>query len=87
MRENRPGVFDLPIGVSIKCVEQDEYGCYGCAFNIDRAMFSRRCNAPEGLICGHHRNDKKDIIFKLVKYQEMPVDIKTVHEIPWEVEE
>jgi uncharacterized CHY-type Zn-finger protein len=76
MNNNRPRIFDLPIGVAIKCIEQDKYGCYGCDFNLDGAMFSRKCNAPEGLICGHYRNE-------LVKYQEISVDIKTLHETSW----
>jgi hypothetical protein len=80
--------FELPVGVAIKCVEQDEngYGCCGCDFNANGSMFARKCNAPKGLICGHYRKDKKDIIFKLVKCQERRVSVKTVSEIPWKAE-
>jgi hypothetical protein len=84
--EKHAKYFDLPVGVAIKCVEQDEngYGCYGCDFNEDGGIVSRKCNAPEGLICGHYRKDKKDVIFKLVKYQEKIVSVKTIGDIPWE---
>jgi hypothetical protein len=87
--EESDNYFDLPVGVAIKCVEHGEngYGCYGCDFNTDRVMFARKCNAPKGLICGHYRKDRKDIIFKLVKNQERCVSVKTVNEIPWEAEE
>jgi hypothetical protein len=75
--------FDLPVSVAIKCVEQDEdsYGCYGCFFNTNGSMFSRKCTAPSGLICGSFRKDKKDVIFKLVQYREEIVAGKTLKEI------
>jgi hypothetical protein len=80
--------FDLPVSVAIKCVEQDEdsYGCYGCFFNTNRSMFSRECTAPSGLICGSFRKDKKDVIFKLVRYQKETIGVETIHEISWREE-
>jgi hypothetical protein len=87
--EKHTRYFDLPVGVAIKCVEQDEngYGCVGCDFNVGGGMISRKCNVPEGLICGHYREDEKGIIFKLVKYQEKTVKVKTVNEVSWEAKD
>jgi hypothetical protein len=80
--------FDISVGAAIKCVEQDEnsYGCYGCDFNIKNKMFAYPCNAPEGLICGSFRKDKKDVIFKLVRYQKETIGVETIHEISWREE-
>ena len=76
--------FDLPIGCAIKCVQNTEsYACYGCDFNKGGMFAIKGCTAPEGLICGHFRKDKKDVIFKLVKLESVPVPVQTVIEKPW----
>jgi len=76
--------LDLPVGVAIKCVENTEaYACYGCDFNKGGMFASRGCTAPEGLICGHFRKDKKDVIFKLIKIESVPVLVQTITEKPW----
>jgi hypothetical protein len=77
--------FDLPVGAAIKCVEQgeDEHGCDGCDFNAGHEMLARECNAPEGLICGISRKDRKDIIFKLVGYRKETVGVETMRETSW----
>jgi hypothetical protein len=77
--------FDLPVGVAIKCVEQGEdgYGCVECDFNVFHGVVARECRAPEGLICGINRKDKKDIIFKLVEYRKETVGVETMRETSW----
>jgi hypothetical protein len=82
--------FDLPVGVAIKCVEHGEDSdgwCFGCDFNINNEMFANPCSAPEGLICGTDRKDKKDVIFKLVKYQKETIGVDTIQEISWRIKE